>query len=657
MPKEPGGPERLAAAGCALVHNRPADALAWLDDPGKAGPLAPYRAWFRARALLELGQRAEALKTAKGVSLPGRSGLQLQLLAARIQADLAYPEAQEALAALTGTPMEHEARFWAAEGLGVAGDSDGHVDVLVSLWTAAAPEGWDTRAADRLEDLSRPVPALGSATGREQALVRAENLRKANRHVEALELLLAIRAVQPAATQRDQVALARSHASARRYAEALPHWEKVLGPPETASGSAQHLFDCALTHARTGDYDTATGVYRRLMAQHPSSSQAEFASYKLGYMEYDRDRCDTASTLLRDHIRDHPDSKRLDEALWFISRCQWRAGAYTDAVESLTQLRAQRPKSSLVPGAAYWQARALGIGGDISAEEHALKRVLASWPTSGYAWFAATRAGISFPAREQISPPGWPSNLAEQDAVIRGEALLSVGLRDLARAELAQVDPGASRIAKLALAWARIRAGDYRAGKRLAKPFCVSPWKDGDPVAQQACLPMPEATAVADAANPYGLDPLLPYGIMTAESALKPEVTSIAGARGLMQLMPEIAAQRHADLYPDRPFDADDLYSAPYNATLGTTELGRLHRALGEVLTVTSLPAVIASYNGGEEAVRRWLADDSEPPDFDAFAEDISYTETRRYVKRVLGFVMAYRWVYGDPADSESTAK
>ncbi len=35
-------------------------------------------------------------------------------------------------------------------------------------------------------------------------------------------------------------------------------------------------------------------------------------------------------------------------------------------------------------------------------------------------------------------------------------------------------------------------------------------------------------------------------------------------------------------------------------------------------------------------------------PDFDEFSEDIGYTETRRYVKRVLGFVMAYRWVYGD---------
>ena len=58
---------------------------------------------------------------------------------------------------------------------------------------------------------------------------------------------------------------------------------------------------------------------------------------------------------------------------------------------------------------------------------------------------------------------------------------------------------------------------------------------------------------------------------------------------------------------------------------------------------------MIASYNGGEAAVRRWLEAYDGPPEFDEFAEDVGYTETRRYVKRVLGFVMAYRWVYGDP--------
>jgi soluble lytic murein transglycosylase len=137
---------------------------------------------------------------------------------------------------------------------------------------------------------------------------------------------------------------------------------------------------------------------------------------------------------------------------------------------------------------------------------------------------------------------------------------------------------------------------------------------------------------------------------MTAESALQPEVTSLAGARGLMQLMPVEAETIHRELFGVRPYDADNLYAAPYNAAMGTAELGLKTRSLGDVLAVTSIPAVVASYNGGEEAVRRWLEGGGDKPDFDEFAEDVGYTETRQYIRRVLGFVMAYRWVYGDAA-------
>ena len=76
-------------------------------------------------------------------------------------------------------------------------------------------------------------------------------------------------------------------------------------------------------------------------------------------------------------------------------------------------------------------------------------------------------------------------------------------------------------------------------------------------------------------------------------------------------------------------------------------ELGQRLEALRGVLSHDSAPAVIASYNAGEEAVRRWLPE-GEPPPFDAWAEDVSYTETRRYIKRVLGYVMRYRERYGD---------
>ena len=135
-----------------------------------------------------------------------------------------------------------------------------------------------------------------------------------------------------------------------------------------------------------------------------------------------------------------------------------------------------------------------------------------------------------------------------------------------------------------------------------------------------------------------------------------------------MQLMPFLAEELHGSLWPDRPFDPDEMYSATYNATLGTTELIRLAEQFSD-LGVEPLPMVIAGYNGGSDAVGRWiesyqshsnssLTNWNQRPIADAWAEFIGYSETRKYVRRVLGFMQTYRLAYGDPPhQAESTSK
>ena len=143
---------------------------------------------------------------------------------------------------------------------------------------------------------------------------------------------------------------------------------------------------------------------------------------------------------------------------------------------------------------------------------------------------------------------------------------------------------------------------------------------------------------------------------MTAESALKPWVTSPAGARGLMQLMPPLADKLHGERFPGSPYDPDQLYQPTYNAMLGVTELGQLQARFGQDARVQSLtaphsnmPLVIAGYNGGVKAVNRWLDQSNGAVAPDVFMENVGYTETRRYVRRVLGYMQTYRYIYGDP--------
>jgi soluble lytic murein transglycosylase len=57
----------------------------------------------------------------------------------------------------------------------------------------------------------------------------------------------------------------------------------------------------------------------------------------------------------------------------------------------------------------------------------------------------------------------------------------------------------------------------------------------------------------------------------------------------------------------------------------------------------------LASYNAGENRVRRWLAErkDLSP---DEFVDDIPFPETQNYVKKILGSAENYRRVYADSA-------
>ncbi len=115
----------------------------------------------------------------------------------------------------------------------------------------------------------------------------------------------------------------------------------------------------------------------------------------------------------------------------------------------------------------------------------------------------------------------------------------------------------------------------------------------------------------------YRIDPALIKAIIKVESDFDPWATSAKGAVGLMQLMPETIR----DLGLKNPFD-------PYENILGGTR--HLSRLLSKYNFNTEL--ALAAYNAGEKVVETY---GNIPP----------YSETRRYVKRVLYYFRHFRSV------------
>ncbi|MFN2442160.1 MAG: lytic transglycosylase domain-containing protein, partial [Thermoanaerobaculia bacterium] len=123
--------------------------------------------------------------------------------------------------------------------------------------------------------------------------------------------------------------------------------------------------------------------------------------------------------------------------------------------------------------------------------------------------------------------------------------------------------------------------------------------------------------------------------------AWEPTTVSSAGAVGLMQIMPKEAAAiaTKAGL---GSITRDALFEPSINVRVGTAEL----RQKLDLLDGNQILA-IAAYNGGENAVKRWV-DRTGLDDIDRFIDSISYGETRLYVMSVTRNLHEYRRIYGD---------
>lgn len=133
-----------------------------------------------------------------------------------------------------------------------------------------------------------------------------------------------------------------------------------------------------------------------------------------------------------------------------------------------------------------------------------------------------------------------------------------------------------------------------------------------------------------------GVDPLFVYSVMRQESTFNFKIASGAGARGLLQIMPATGSML-AQQEGLSTFQASSLYNPYMNIRLGI-------RYLKDLLQQYKMDPVyvLCNYNAGPAPAKRWQAANA-GIDQDIAVEEISYWETREYVKRVLGNYWVYR--------------
>jgi len=148
-------------------------------------------------------------------------------------------------------------------------------------------------------------------------------------------------------------------------------------------------------------------------------------------------------------------------------------------------------------------------------------------------------------------------------------------------------------------------------------------------------FPLAHQNHIEQQAQREKINPAWAFAVIRQESAFTTDARSSAGALGLMQLMPRTARQVAQSLRIKRPKQRD-LLKSNMNIQLGIRYL----RKLSEGFKGHSVLAT-AAYNAGPWRVKGWIPKDK-AQSADLWIEKVPFTETRKYLKRVLTYTVIY---------------
>lgn len=326
---------------------------------------------------------------------------------------------------------------------------------------------------------------------------------------------------------------------------------------------------------------------------------------------------------------------------WVRGLAAFRSGDCAAATQSFLRVSSNSRDSESRSAGHYWAARGATACADPQRAITSL-RAAATATDSFYGLLAQRALGIRQPSPELVRPD-W-SALSGLPVAARAQALIGVGEKALAEAELrhaAEVgDPKHHRT--LIQVAAKLNLPNVQLWLARNLPSGVKP-------DSSAAYPTPEWRPTRG----WRVDRSLVFAHALQESRFAVDAVSHAGARGVMQLMPGTARLVANGFGSDAGIDR--LTDPAVNIEFGQSYLEQLRDS---PWTGGLLPKVIAAYNAGPGALRKWKEAGRDTADPLLFIETIPFWETRHYVEQVLRNYWVYARNAGDaPASLDAMAQ
>jgi soluble lytic murein transglycosylase len=310
----------------------------------------------------------------------------------------------------------------------------------------------------------------------------------------------------------------------------------------------------------------------------------------------------------------------------------WRLVANTVAAMSDTQRGLTRWR--------YWAARAAERNGEAQLARQLYESTL---PDDNYYSIAASarleQPLAPHPERLVIDEVQL-KEIEQLPALVRARELFRCEMRELANQEWAYgynmlPEPARPQAVQLASRWGwHDQAIMTAALQRLFNDYAL-------------LYPQPFDRQVRAASQLSKLPPELIYSVMRQESLYRPDAVSAAGARGLLQLVPDTARRTAAAWKQPRP-KPEALFDPDVAIVLGAAHLSELIDRFGGQTLVA-----LAAYNAGPNAASRWVP--QQPVEADVWIENIPYNETRTYVQRIAWHNLVFNWLKtGEPQKADA---
>jgi soluble lytic murein transglycosylase len=423
------------------------------------------------------------------------------------------------------------------------------------------------------------------------------------------------------------------------------------------------------------DYDGAIQTLLDFVAATPSQPAAAEFLFTAGRIAEDGGRLTRASEIWPRVANEYPASEYAYDALFRAGICLFRLKDYVGAQSLFVRANQAALGLEQESQSQFWVAKSLQAQGNADGAKSTWQQVASLDPTGYY----SERAADLLAGRAPFQPPrsysldydvvakrseaeDWIrstfnlpadtdlSNAAplQSDArFVRGTELWHLGEYEMARAEFEslRMDLTSDPANSYRLANYLIELGLYRTGIFAAREvLTMAGMSDADTMNAPTYFNRLRFGAyywdlVTSEAASESIDPLFIYSMMRQESLFEGFVTSSAGARGLLQIIPT-TGEEQATLSGWPPdFTADDLYRPMVSIRLGVDYLARQVD-----LFDGDKASALAAYNGGPSSVQYWQSLANGDPDL--FLEVIQTAETSDYIRHIYELFNIYRNLY-----------